>query len=271
MATKKLGIASIEVNKKFDSEEEAYNHARCLLDKIKRVCIKNSDKGYVAQAMITVSNIKKDVSQLNYVSSGKVGRPKKELQINDLVANGWYNGDYKTDWHLHILLVSKPSYTFRDIIKQYIDKNWIDVPSLNESVPFDIKKLGKVYKKNCNIRLADYFIKQSSKVLFCNVGKTEKLKYTLRDYYYSYLKMDSDRKKLYARHIKKPMSEVKFLERLEKIEAKFKDIENYFWSISKRLEEEQRFSREEKEKKELEIYNKFQRNDRRKLLDSSYI
>ena len=91
--------------------------------------------------MVVTSNLRKDVSTLRYKITGKRGRPRKKHDINNIVANSWYKGDYKTDWHLHILLVSKPSYMFRNIIKEYIDKNWNDIPVAYEVEQFDIKKL----------------------------------------------------------------------------------------------------------------------------------
>lgn len=127
MAKKKLGIASIEVNKKFKSGEEAFLYAKRLREFIRYMCKKNADKGWYAQALIVSSNVKKGVSSLKIKNNGKVGGQRKELEIEDLFANRLYNGNYKTDWHLHILLVSCPSYVFRNVIKNYIDKNWIDV------------------------------------------------------------------------------------------------------------------------------------------------
>lgn len=54
-----LGFSSIEVNKKFASEEEAYRYAKKLKSFIDYKCKKNANKGWYTQAMIVVSNIKK--------------------------------------------------------------------------------------------------------------------------------------------------------------------------------------------------------------------
>lgn len=234
MAKKKLGISSIEVNKKFASEEEAYKYAKRLKSFIDYQCKKKADKGWYAQAMIVVSNMNKEVSQLKNVNNGKRGRPKKELVIDEYIANNWYKGDYTVDWHLHILLVSKPSYAFRTAIKGYIDKNWFDVDNLYDKKETHNKK--KVYKKNCNIILADYFINQSSKRIFCNFNysKEEKLKYTLKQYYNEYLKSDNAKLKLIRENIEKPMSEETYLKKIEKIEKRFNDIFNYYYTISKK-------------------------------------
>jgi hypothetical protein len=243
MAKKKLGIATIEVNKKFKDVDEAFRYAKRLNSFVRYVCKNNANKGWMAQSMIVVSNMKKDVSRLRYEISGKRGRPKKRFDIDERIAYGWYKGDYRTDYHLHILLVSKPSYAFRNVIKEYIDKNWFDVPNI-----YDKKRFGKkVYKKNCNIKMADYFIAQSEKILFCdgNFGEEEKLKYSLKEYYREYLKADSGKRRLYAKHRENPMSEDKYLKALEKIESKSEMIEKYYYDMTK-----------EKDKKEAEAFMK---------------
>ncbi|MFA7689146.1 MAG: hypothetical protein WCX96_03575, partial [Bacilli bacterium] len=66
MARKKLGIGSIEINKKFKDKEEAYRYAKRLIEHIRYVCKKNAKKGWYAQAMVVVSNLKKDASRLKY-------------------------------------------------------------------------------------------------------------------------------------------------------------------------------------------------------------
>lgn len=80
MANKELGMSSIEVNKKFKNAEEAFRYAKKLNTFIRSICKKNANKGWIAQLMIVVSNINKDVSRLRYVNSGKRGRPRKGLR-----------------------------------------------------------------------------------------------------------------------------------------------------------------------------------------------
>ena len=98
------------------------------------------------------------------------------------MANSWYKGDYYVDWHLHIIIVSKPSYATRNAIKAYIDKNWKDIENEHKVREFDLEDLGKkeVYKKKCNVKIADYFILQSEEVKFChcNFSGEEDLKYS---------------------------------------------------------------------------------------------
>lgn len=249
MAKKKLGIASIEVNKKFKSGEEAFLYAKRLREFIRYMCKKNADKGWYAQALIVSSNVKKGVSSLKIKNNGKVGGQRKELEIEDLFANRLYNGNYKTDWHLHILLVSCPSYAFRNVIKNYIDKNWIDV---DNNISENNSNNKKVYKKNCNIKLADYFIDQSAKRLFCNYnyGNEEPLKYSLKQYCSEYLKLKNKIRKLNKEQIKSLMTDEEFIEKYNKIESKFKEISEYFYNISK----------EDDEKKALEFMAMVRRN-----------
>lgn len=70
----------------------------------------------MAQAMIVVSNTRSNSTQLKYVN----GNPR--LIINDIIVDKMYHGDYKTDWHIHILIVSKPSVAFRNEIKNMLIK-----------------------------------------------------------------------------------------------------------------------------------------------------
>jgi len=270
MARKKLGIGNIEINKKFKDKEEAYRYAKRLIEYIRYISKKNADKGWSAQAMVVSSNLKKDVSTLRYEITGKRGRPKKKHDINDVIANNWYKGDYTTDWHLHILLVSKPSYMFRNIIKDYIDKNWNEVSNAYEIEPFDIKKMNieKTYKKTCNITMADYFIWQCEEALFCNYnfGGEESLKHSLKEYYREYLKVDSAMRRLYKQQRLKPMSDKEYLEKERRIKYKFNLIESYFLSITEEQDkkESETFMKETRIKKIIEKKesNKVQRNRR---------
>lgn len=120
MEKKKLGIGSIEINAQFESEEIAYKYANRLKEFIRYNCIK---KKYMAQAIIGISNLVGEVCSVKYVNDGKVGRPRKEMCVSEL-RDSYYKVNYERDWHLHILIVSMPSYSFRDDIKSYIDKNW---------------------------------------------------------------------------------------------------------------------------------------------------
>ena len=133
----------------------------------------------------------------------------------------------------------------------------------------------EVYKKKCNVKMADYFIWQSEEVKFChcNYSGEEDLKYSLKQYYYEYLKMNSARLKLVKENKDKPMSEEKYLKRLDKIESKFLDIMNYFLELSKKDDEKMRdeFMEQVRFNKIAENYNKGQKNYdlRRRIMEEN--
>lgn len=275
MSKKKLGIGTIDINKKFKDKEEAMKYAKRLKQFIDDLCKR---KGWQASAIIGISRLKKEVSSINYEISGKRGRPKKIVNINNVMANGWYKGDYLVDWHLHILIVSKPSYAARNAIKAYIDKNWKNIENEHKVKEFDLEDLDKkeVYKKKCNVKMTDYFIWQSEEVKFChrNCSGEEDLKYSLKEYYYEYLKVKSATIRLVRENKVKPMSEEKYLKRLEKIESKFIDIRDYFLELSKDDDERIRdeFMEQVRFSKIAENYNKGQKNydiSRKKIEDDS--
>lgn len=273
MAKKKIGIGTIEINKKFVDFNEASKYAKRLRSFINYTCKKNN---YQASVMTVVSNLKKEVSKSRYIHNGKRGRPKRELVINEMVANNWYKGNYHTDWHIHILIVSKPSFTLRNLIKDYVDKNWCEIPNIYEKEKFDISKFGKkkVYKKTCNIKIADYFIDQSAEIRFvnCNCSKEKDFDYSLKDYYREYMKSYSNKIKLINKQRLKPMSEEKYLKKLEKIESPFKIIEDYFYSITKEQEEKEQKEYMEKVRlyKISENYNKVQNISIRDRFEETY-
>lgn len=234
MAKAKLGIGQMEINKKFDSFEEAYRYAKNLKQFIYDICKKKADKGWMAQAMIVVSNTKRYASNLKCIDG------KYKLVYNNEVIDKVHKGIYKTDWHIHILVVSKPCDSFRKAIKNYVDKNWIRVDNIYDYEDFneeDLKK--KVYKKYCNINMAKYFIEQSSARLFCNYNFTgsEGIKYGLDKYFKEYMQLDKLKRKAYKKYFSH-WSEERLLKDLEKAESKFKKIETYYYSITERKDKE---------------------------------
>ncbi len=158
MAKSKLGMSSFDIDIKFKDKDEARRYAKRLIEKIRYICKK---KNWSATAMVCISNTEGNSTYVHYEHTGKVGRPKKVKEIHP------YKSNIEVDWHLHILLVSKPSYAFRKEIKSYIDKNWYGGI---KSKDFDVTKLydKKTYKKNTNIKKAEYFINQADEILFCN-------------------------------------------------------------------------------------------------------
>lgn len=232
-------MGTIEAHKKFDSFEEASKYAKRLRHAVNYIC---KNKGYQASVMTVVSNMKKEVSDLRYISDGKVGRPKNELVIYKRTANDWYKGDIQTDWHLHILVVSNPSYMLRNLIKDYIDKNWGNITSDN----IDAKsKNEKAYKETCNIKIADYFINQSSEIRFvnCNYSGGKDFDYTLKDYHREYMKLKSNKQKLNKKKCLNLISQNAYERQLDKIDNAFKKVADYFYSIT-----------EEQDKKEQREY-----------------
>lgn len=223
MAKSKLGMSSFDIDIKFKDKEEARKYAKRLKEFIRYTCKKKANKGWSAEAMICVSSNKGNSTMVYYEHNGKVGRPKK-------VISKYYSekGNIKVDWHLHIFLVSKPMYAFREVIKKYIDKNWSNLKI--EKEPFDygrIKDKSKIYKKNTNINKAEYFIDQADEVLFCNYNYTGEGRipkgYSLKDRYNAYLKM------MTARMHSRTIGNKKRL----KLEDNYYKIKNFYWDLSK--------------------------------------
>jgi hypothetical protein len=147
---KKLGIGTIEINKKFKSKEEAFKYAKRLREYIRYLCKNKANIDWFAQAMIVVSNNRGNASYLHYDINKKPGRPKKKLRYSKYELE-WYKGNIKIDWHLHILLVSSPSYAFRNEIKKYIDKNWNNVSNVIEENAFNNNDIKTEYVKATDI------------------------------------------------------------------------------------------------------------------------
>lgn len=228
MAKAKLGIGQEDINRVFSSYNEACDYAKRLKQFIYDICKKKANKGWMAQAMIVISNTKRDSVHIEYVNG------KARLIENDIVIDKIYKGAYKTGWHIHILIVSKPSVAFRQAIKKYIDKNWYKVPRRYEVEDFDINDLKKsVYKKYCNINMAKYFIEQSAERWFCNYNFSEEegIKYGLDTYFREYMKLDKARRLAYKKYYKY-YNENRLIRDLEKAESKFKEIESYYYSIT---------------------------------------
>lgn len=212
-------MSSFDLNIKFNDKEEAKRYAKRLIEFIRYYSKK---KGWAAEAMVCISNIKGNSSYIHYEHTGKVGRPKRVIEVSP---NKEVNS--KVDWHLHILLVSKPSYAFREEIKKYIDKNWYkDKLKIND---FDIKKLKdmKTYKKDTNIKKAEYFMNQAEEILFCNYNYSNEevipKGYSLKDLYKAYIKSKTALR--YARSYGN--------EKRLALESKYNDIANFYWNMTK--------------------------------------
>ena len=215
MAKSKLGMSSFDIDIKFKDKDEARRYAKRLIEKIRYICKK---KNWSATAMVCISNTEGNSTYVHYEHTGKVGRPKKEKEIHP------YKSNIEVDWHLHILLVSKPSYAFREEIKNYIDKNWYGGMKYKD---FDVTKLydKKTYKKNTNIKKAEYFINQADEILFCNYNSNGIVPkgYSLKDLYNTYMKC-----KTALRYAKSTGNEKRLA-----LEDKYRDIMNFYFNITK--------------------------------------
>ena len=215
MAKSKLGMSSFDIDIKFKDKDEARRYAKRLIEKIRYICKK---KNWSATAMVCISNTEGNSTYVHYEHTGKVGRPKKVKEIHP------YKSNIEVDWHLHILLVSKPSYAFREEIKNYIDKNWYGGMKYKD---FDVTKLydKKTYKKNTNIKKAEYFINQADEILFCNYNSNGivPIGYSLKDLYNTYMKC-----KTALRYAKSTGNEKRLA-----LEDKYRDIMNFYFNITK--------------------------------------
>lgn len=255
MAKSKLGISSFDIDIKFKDKYEARKYAKRLVEKIRYICKK---RNWSATAMVCISNTAGNKTYTHYDHSGKVGRPKKVKEA----LLPYRNKCIDTDWHIHILLVSKPSYAFREEIKRYIDKNWYGGKRVNN---FDITKLydKKTYKKNTNIKKAEYFINQAEEILFCNYNSSDEIVipkgYSLKDLYNAY--MNSKTALRYARSIGN--------EKRLALEDKYNDIESFYWNITKE-QDKKMADKFMKEAKLIKIQDNYDLRDKNNKVQESY-
>lgn len=217
MSKSKLGMSSFDIDIKFKDKDEAYRYAKRLIEKIRYI---SNKKGWSAEAMVCISNIKGNSTYQYYEHSGNVGRPKRVKAVHKYRDNG-----INVEWHIHILLVSKPMYSFREELKRYIDKNWYK--GERKKKDFDITKLyGKgTYKKDTNINKAEYFIDQADKILFCNSFSNEIIPngYSLKDLYNIYMKY-----KTATRYAKSTGNRKRLA-----LEDKYHNIREFYFNITK--------------------------------------
>ena len=244
----RLGISSFDLGIKFDSREEAYKYAKRLIEFIRYTCKKNADKGWIAQAMVCISNTKGKTTSVYYEHNGKVGRPKKEKEV----FFSYRNACLELKWHLHILLVSKPMYAFMDEIKEYIDNKWVQkIKDKN----IDTKN---TYKRKVNIRIIEYFISQSDNVLFCNCNYTNDIViprgYSLKKLYNAYMKSRT------ALRYAKSVGTKKRL----KLEEKYYEIMDYYWSLTREDDKKKsnEYMKEVRRRKIAENYERINKNNK---------
>ena len=228
MSKKKLGMSSFDIDKKFDCEEEAFKYAKRLKEYIRYICKQKSNDGWQAQAMICISNVRGSTAYTYYEHNGKVGRPKVKKDFSSFDIKYYGKCGLNTEYHLHVLLVSKPTYAFRNMIKDYIDKNWCEK---KEKIYKEIIGDKKVYKKNTNINKAEYFIDQSYHILFCNYNYTDDLLipsgYSLKDLYKAYMKLRTANKYC-GKYIKSNNWNEKI-----KLEERYDNIKRFYFELTK--------------------------------------
>lgn len=265
MAKSKLGMSSFDIDIKFKDKEEARRYAKRVLEKIRYVCKK---KNWSATAMVCISNTEGNSTYVHYEHNGKVGRPRKVKEVHP------HKRNVEVGWHLHIIMASKPYHSFRDELKAYFDKNWL---GWKKNANIDITKLyGKgTYKKNTNIKKAEYFINQAEETLFCTYNSNDEVViskgYTLKDFHNAYIKMMTARR--YARTYGN--------EKRLALEDKCYDIMNFYWNITKEQDKKiaDKFMKEVQKIKIQDNYdlreknNKVQENhsERRRIMEENSI
>ena len=265
MAKSKLGMSSFDIDIKFKNKDEAMKYAKKLIEKIRYTCKK---KNWSATAMVCISNTEGNSTYQHYEHTGKVGRPRKVKEVHP------HKNNIEVDWHLHIIMASKPSYAFREELKRYFDKNWLGWKKVTD---IDITKLyGKgTYKKNTNIRKAEYFINQADEVLFCTYNSSNEViipkGYTLKDLYNAY--MNSKTALRYARSTGN--------EKRLALEDKYWNITNFYWNITKEQDKKMvdKFMKEVQQIKIQDNYDLREKNNkvqndysiRRKIMEENTI
>lgn len=245
MSKSKLGISSFDIDIKFKDKEEAYKYAKRFIQKVNDLCHK---KNWSATAMACISNTKGNSCYVHYEHNGNVGRPKKVKEKYN------HKDNIEVEWHLHMLLVSKPYYTFAEELKKYFDKNWLGWKKKN----IDLTKLyGKgTYKKNTNIKIAEYFISQAEDPLFYTYNANNEIVipngYSLKDLHNAYMNMMTARR--YARSYGNE-------KRLE-LEDKYYNIMNFYWNITKEQDNKlvEKFMKEVQLIKITENYERIENN-----------
>lgn len=265
MAKSKLGLYSFDIDIKFKDKEEAMKYAKKVIEKIRYTCKK---KNWSATAMVCISNTKGNSSYIHYEHTGKVGRPKKIKEIHP------HKSNIEVEWHLHIIMASKPSYAFQELLKEYFDKNWLGWKKVND---IDVTKLyGKgTYKKNTNIKKAEYFMNQEDEVLFCTYNSKDEVVipkgYTLKDLHNAYLNS-----KTALRYARSTGNEKRLA-----LEDKYLDIAKFYWNITKEQDKKMvdKFMKEVQRTKIQENYELREKNNkvqndysiRRKIMEENTI
>lgn len=253
MAKSKLGMSSFDIDIKFKDKEEARRYAKRVLEKIRYVCKK---KNWSATAMVCISNTEGNSTYVHYEHNGKVGRPRKVKEVHP------HKSNIEVEWHLHIIMASKPYHSFRDELKAYFDKNWL---GWKKNANIDITKLyGKgTYKKNTNIKKTEYFINQAEETLFYTYNSNDEVVipkgYTLKDLHNAYINS-----KTALRYAKSTGNEKRLA-----LEDKYNDIANFYWNITKE-QDKKMVDKFMKEVQQIKIQDNYDLREKDNKVQESY-
>ena len=180
---RKMDFWTIEIATKFKDKEQALKLQKNIIDKFNYLC--GVHKDYMVQVIVGVSNINgKYVKGIYNKKTGKSGRPKK---VKDMMEETDFTkrmfGTLYVGWHVHLLVLSSPSETLAQIIKNYVDKNY--------NVGVSYKKFKDDEKNDIDIKMLFYIAKQSDNVVFYGSGD-KRFKYTFRNMYEEMVKQYSN-------------------------------------------------------------------------------
>lgn len=247
---RKMDFWTIEIATKFENKKDAIKLQKNIIDKFNYEC--GVHKDYKVQAIIGVSNINgKYVKGIYNKQTGKSGRPVK---IKDVMEETDYTiemyGTLHTKWHLHILVLSSPSETLAQAIKDYLAKNW--------NIVAYKKFIGKGWG-DIDIGKLFYIAKQSDVVKFFG-SNDKRFKYTFRNMYDAMVKQYSN-----LLFNKRYVAEKEYREKADK---RYNDMISYFsqfYDEELKKEMERRYKEKVKRRKITERYKKMEERDNKVL------
>ncbi len=247
---------TIEIATKFKSKEKALKLQKNIIDKFKYECDKHKD--YMVQAIVGVSNINGKYTKGIYNNrTGKRGKPEK---IKDLMEETDFTianyGKLHTEWHIHMLVLSNPSETLAQVIKNYVEKNW--------NIVAYKKFIGNGWG-DIDIGMLFYIAKQSDSVLFVG-SKDKRFKYTFRNMYEEMAKQYSN-----------ILTDERYItdeDYRQKADKRYNDMISYFsqfYDEELKKEMERRYKEKVKRRKINERYEKMAQRDNKVLKKRSIV
>ncbi len=253
---RKMDFWTIEIATKFKDKEQALKMHKNIIDKLNYESGNHND--YMVQVIIGVSNINGKYTRGVYNKrAGKSGRPKKVKDIMEetdfTIAN---YGKLYTEWHIHMLVLSCPSETLAQLIKDYVEKNW--------NIVAYKKFIGNGWG-DIDIGMLFYIAKQSDIVLFYGSGD-KRFKYTFRNMYEEMVKQYSNM--LFNEKYKTDEDYRK------KVDKKYNDMISYFsqfYDEELKKEMERRYKEKVKRRKIAERYKQKEQKDNKVLKKRSIV